>query len=58
MKLDMVDFDFIFGMDWLYASYAFIDYRTRSAKFQFPNESILELEGSDSTFKSQFHFFS
>jgi len=33
IELDMVDFDVIFGMDWLNACYASIDCRTRIVKF-------------------------
>ena len=33
IKLDMVDFDVILGMDWLYSSYASIDCKTRMVKF-------------------------
>ena len=33
IELDMVDFDVILGMDWLYSSYASIDCRTRVVKF-------------------------
>ncbi|KAG5602033.1 hypothetical protein H5410_033403 [Solanum commersonii] len=40
--VDMVDFDVIFGMDWLYACYASVDCRTRVVKFQFSNEPVLE----------------
>ena len=42
IELEMVDFDVILGMDWLYDSYASVDFRTRVVKFQFPNEPILE----------------
>ncbi|MDV3143947.1 MAG: hypothetical protein Q8763_02865 [Candidatus Phytoplasma australasiaticum] len=33
IKLKMVDFDVILGMDWLHACYASVDYRTRNVKF-------------------------
>ena len=33
IELDMVDFDVILGMDWLYSSYAFIDCWTLVVKF-------------------------
>ena len=42
VELEMLDFDIIFGMDWLHSTYATIDCRTRRVKFQFPNESILD----------------
>ena len=33
VELDMVNFDVIVGMVWLYACYASIDFRTRVVKF-------------------------
>ncbi|WMV25494.1 hypothetical protein MTR67_018879 [Solanum verrucosum] len=38
VELDMLDFNVILGMDWLNSCYASIDCRTRTVKFQFPNE--------------------
>ncbi|KAH0642176.1 hypothetical protein KY285_034832 [Solanum tuberosum] len=46
VKLDMVEFDVIIGMDWLHACYASIDCRTRVVKFQFPNEPVIEWSSS------------
>lgn len=40
VKLDMVDFDITLGIELLYVSYAFINYRTHRVKFQLPNEPI------------------
>ena len=45
VELKMVDFDIIFGMDWLHSSYANIDCRTREVKFQLPNKPILDWKG-------------
>ena len=42
VELDMLDFRFILGMDWLHVSYALIYSRTRLVKFQIPNESIIK----------------
>ena len=44
----MIDFDSIFGMDWLHACFASIDCRTRVVKFNFPNESVIEWKGGNS----------
>ena len=42
----MVDFDVIIGMDWLHSCYTSVDCRTRTVRFQFPDEPILECKGS------------
>lgn len=42
VELEMVYFDIILGMYWLYSFYASVDCRTRIVRFQFPNEPILE----------------
>ena len=41
----MIDFDSIFGMDWLHACFASIDCRTRVIKFNFTNDPVLEWKG-------------
>ena len=33
VEVDMVDFDFILGMDWLHVCFASIAYRTKVVKF-------------------------
>ncbi|XP_060212112.1 uncharacterized protein LOC132639695 [Lycium barbarum] len=40
-ELEMVDFDVIMGMDWLYSCYASVCCRTKAVKFKFPNEPAL-----------------
>ena len=42
VELDMVDFDVIFGMDWLHDCFASIDCRTRIVRLNFPNEPVFE----------------
>jgi len=54
IELDMVDFDMILGMDWLYSSYAFIDCRTRVVKFQFLGASVFEWSGNSVSPKCHF----
>ena len=41
VKLDMLDFDVILGMDWLHECCSSIVCRTQNVRFQFPNEPIL-----------------
>ncbi|XP_070022537.1 uncharacterized protein [Nicotiana sylvestris] len=46
IDLEMVDFDVIMGMEWLYKCYAILDCRAKVVKFEFPNESVREWKGN------------
>ncbi|XP_070002270.1 uncharacterized protein [Nicotiana sylvestris] len=46
IELEMVDFDVIMGMNWLYKCYAILDCRAKVVKFEFPNEPIREWKGN------------
>ncbi|WMV30071.1 hypothetical protein MTR67_023456 [Solanum verrucosum] len=48
VKLEMVDFDIILGMDWLHSYYASVYCRTRIVRFQLPDEPFLKWNGSSS----------
>ena len=53
IKLTMLDFHIILGMDWLLESYATIDYQSRVVRFQIPNELEMKWEGRRSNPTSQ-----
>lgn len=46
IELDMLDFDVILVMDWIHSCYTSLDFRTYKVIFKFPNEPIIEWEGS------------
>ncbi|XP_070036148.1 uncharacterized protein [Nicotiana tomentosiformis] len=46
IELEMVDFDVIMGMDWLYKCYAILDCRIKVVKFEFPNKPVREWKGN------------
>ncbi|XP_070034730.1 uncharacterized protein [Nicotiana tomentosiformis] len=41
IEFGMVDFDVIMGMDWLYSCFSKLNCRTRTVRFEFPNESVI-----------------
>lgn len=47
-ELDMLYFDVILMMDFVYSCFLSIDCRTRIVKFQFHNEPIVEWNGGNS----------
>ncbi|XP_070046608.1 uncharacterized protein [Nicotiana tomentosiformis] len=42
IELGMVYFDVIIGIDWIYSCFAKLDCRTRTVRFEFPNEPVIE----------------
>ncbi|XP_070008077.1 uncharacterized protein [Nicotiana sylvestris] len=42
IELGMVDFDVIIGMDWIYTCFDKLNCRTRTVRFEFPNEPVVE----------------
>ncbi|XP_070057625.1 uncharacterized protein [Nicotiana tomentosiformis] len=47
IELLMVDFDVIMWMDWLYSCFAKLDCRTRTVRFDFANNPVIEWKGDD-----------
>ncbi|XP_070054446.1 uncharacterized protein [Nicotiana tomentosiformis] len=54
IKLRMVDFDVIIGMDQIYSCFAKLDCRTRTIRLEFPNEAVIEWKGEDVVPKCRF----
>ncbi|XP_070036848.1 uncharacterized protein [Nicotiana tomentosiformis] len=47
IELGMVDFDVIKRRDWLYSCFSKLDCRTRTVRFEFPNELAIEWKGDN-----------
>ncbi|XP_070025891.1 uncharacterized protein [Nicotiana sylvestris] len=45
IKLGMIDFDVIMGMNWIYSCFAKLDCRTRTMRLELPNEPVVERKG-------------
>ncbi|XP_070009750.1 uncharacterized protein [Nicotiana sylvestris] len=54
IELDMVEFDVIIGMDWLASCHANVDCRSKTVRFQFPGELVLEWKGNAASSRGKF----
>lgn len=54
VKLEMVNFDIIMGMDQLASCYANVEYQTKIVRFNFLGEIIREWKGNTATLKFRF----
>ena len=54
IELDIIDFDVLLGVDWLYARYTSINCKTRVVNFQIPNEPDIEWISSSTLPKCHF----
>ncbi|XP_070054414.1 uncharacterized protein [Nicotiana tomentosiformis] len=54
IELEMVEFDVIIRMDWLYSCFAKLDCRTSTIRLKFPNEPVIKWKGDDVVLKGRF----
>ncbi|XP_070045146.1 uncharacterized protein [Nicotiana tomentosiformis] len=54
IELGMVDFDVIMGMEWLYSGFSKHDCRTRTVKFEYSNEPVIEWKKDNVVPKGRF----
>ncbi|XP_070036543.1 uncharacterized protein [Nicotiana tomentosiformis] len=54
IELGMVDFDVIMGMDSLYSCFPKFDWRTKTIRFEFLTESVIEWKGDNVVPKGRF----
>ena len=57
VELEMIDFDVILNMDYLYSCYATNECKSTIVQFQFLNEPVLKWKGSTSAFIGQLVFY-
>ncbi|XP_070054508.1 uncharacterized protein [Nicotiana tomentosiformis] len=57
IELGMVYFDVIIGMDWLYSCFSKLNCRTRTIRFEFPNDPVVEWKGDDVVPKGRFIYY-
>ncbi|XP_070047357.1 uncharacterized protein [Nicotiana tomentosiformis] len=54
IELEMIDFDAIMGIDWLYKYYAILDCRAKVVNFEFPNKLVREWKGNTAEPRGKF----
>ncbi|XP_070054544.1 uncharacterized protein [Nicotiana tomentosiformis] len=58
IELGMIDFDvIIMGMDWLYSYFSELDCRTRTVRFEYPNDPVIQWNGDDVVPNGRFIYY-